>query len=82
MSGCPYSDYELEMWDSVCNPMGDACDDCTDFECEHNPNPEPGAFDPYEDYDPERDDVDWTDIDFDDEGEEDDTQTQEQVQKL
>jgi hypothetical protein len=45
MSSCPYSDAELEKWDSVSNPMGDACDDCEDSDCEHNPNPKPGEPD-------------------------------------
>lgn len=45
MSHCPYSDESLEQFDSVANPMGDACDDCEDFECEHNPNPDPNAID-------------------------------------
>ena len=33
--GCPYSDEELEKWDSVCNPMGPACSECNDCECDH-----------------------------------------------
>lgn len=37
---CPYSSEELDLWDGVCNPMGDACDECGEFECEHNSNPE------------------------------------------
>lgn len=41
MSYCPYSDEELQFWDSVSNPMGDACDDCDDYDCEHNPNMSP-----------------------------------------
>ncbi len=32
---CPYSDEELQKWDSVCNPMGPACRDCDECECEH-----------------------------------------------
>jgi hypothetical protein len=42
MSDCPYSDEELEYWNGVCNPMGDACNGCQDYECEHNLN------DPYD----------------------------------
>lgn len=38
MSNCPYSDKELDLWDSVTNPMGDECYTCDDFECEHNAN--------------------------------------------
>lgn len=33
---CPYTDDELEYFDGVSNPMGDACRDCDNFECEHN----------------------------------------------
>lgn len=32
---CPYSDQELAFWDSVCNPIGDACYSCDDCQCEH-----------------------------------------------
>jgi len=32
---CPYSEKELELWDGVCNPMGDACYDCDNCECDH-----------------------------------------------
>lgn len=32
---CPYSERELEEWDSVCNPMGKACYECNDCYCEH-----------------------------------------------
>jgi hypothetical protein len=32
---CPYSDEELQKWDSVTNPMGDACYTCQDCHCEH-----------------------------------------------
>ena len=32
---CPYSEWELQEWDSVCNPMGDACYDCHNCYCEH-----------------------------------------------
>jgi len=39
MGHCPYSDEELQEWDSVTNPMGSACDDCPNLDCEHNPNP-------------------------------------------
>lgn len=35
---CPFSDAELEKWDSICNPMGDECYSCTDFDCDHNEN--------------------------------------------
>ncbi len=33
---CPYSEQDLELWDGVYNPMGDACDECENYECEHN----------------------------------------------
>lgn len=33
--GCPYSEEELQKWDSVCNPMGDACYTCEDCDCDH-----------------------------------------------
>ncbi len=35
MSSCPYSDEELEKWDSVTNPLGDACHVCDNCYCEH-----------------------------------------------
>lgn len=35
---CPYSDDDLEMFDGVSNPMGSACYECADFDCEHNAN--------------------------------------------
>lgn len=35
---CPFSIEELEYFDGVVNPMGEACNDCEDFECEHNNN--------------------------------------------
>ena len=38
---CPYSDEELDYWDGVSNPMGDACNDCLNYECEHNMNADP-----------------------------------------
>lgn len=38
---CPYSSEELDYWDGVCNPMGEACFDCGEYECEHNPNGDP-----------------------------------------
>lgn len=28
---CPYSDEELDYWDGVCNPMGDACYECGEW---------------------------------------------------
>lgn len=31
---CPYSEEELERY-GVCNPMGSACSDCGECECEH-----------------------------------------------
>ena len=46
MGSCPYSDIELQYWDGVANPMGDACDDCTDVDCEHNLNPDPREWHP------------------------------------
>ena len=33
--GCPYSEEELIKWDSVMNPMGEACYTCTDCDCDH-----------------------------------------------
>ena len=39
--GCPYSSEELDYWDGVSNPMGDSCTDCEEYNCEHNPNPDP-----------------------------------------
>lgn len=33
---CPYSDETLQKWDSVANPIGAACMDCDDPDCEHN----------------------------------------------
>jgi len=38
---CPYPDELLDKWDSVSNPIGDACGDCTQYDCEHNMNPDP-----------------------------------------
>ena len=38
---CPYIDEELEKWDGVYNPMGKPCYECQDYDCEHNPNPDP-----------------------------------------
>lgn len=35
---CPYSDFELEVWENVCNAVGDACHSCKEWECEHNTN--------------------------------------------
>jgi len=32
---CPYSEEDLQEWDSVANPMGDACYTCNECECEH-----------------------------------------------
>ena len=32
---CPYSEEELEKWDGVSNPMGQACNNCYKCECEH-----------------------------------------------
>jgi len=47
---CPYSDEVLDKWDGVSNPMGRACNNCENYDCEHNPNPDPSypEFDPYE----------------------------------
>ncbi len=46
MSPCPYSEELLDKWDSVMNPIGDACCDCDNYECEHNlNNPEDFEFD-------------------------------------
>lgn len=36
---CPYTDEELELWDSVANPMGKECYICEEWACEHNFNP-------------------------------------------
>ena len=47
---CPYSDEELDFWDSVANPIGNACFDCDDLECEHNDNSE--NYYSYEDFEP------------------------------
>ena len=38
---CPYSSEELDHWDGVSNPMGEACNECGEWECEHNPNGDP-----------------------------------------
>lgn len=38
---CPYSDDLLDKWDSVANPIGNACNDCTQYECEHNLRADP-----------------------------------------
>jgi len=35
---CPYSEEDLDYWDGVANPMGEACNDCQDYDCDHNPN--------------------------------------------
>ena len=35
---CPYPDELLEKWDGICNPIGNACGDCDETECEHNLN--------------------------------------------
>ncbi len=43
---CPYSDEELEKWDGVTHPMGNACNDCENYECEHNPNGDPSMPSP------------------------------------
>jgi len=48
--GCPYTDEQLQFWDGVTNPMGEACHDCEDYDCEHNPNPN-GEFEPPDGYD-------------------------------
>lgn len=50
MTSCPHSEYDLMLFDSVTNPMGEACNRCEDHDCEHNPNPDPNApFDGWED---------------------------------
>lgn len=57
--GCPYSDEELQKWDSVTNPMGPACSDCEDYDCEHNPNVEGADSENYvdtQDFDPNEND--------------------------
>ena len=35
MTFCPYSEEELQEWDSVANPIGDACFTCDECDCEH-----------------------------------------------
>lgn len=50
---CPYSDEQLDYWDGVSNPMGKACYECEEWDCEHNPNScsifyEPPEYDPPE----------------------------------
>lgn len=35
---CPFSEFELDMFDGVVNPMGEPCNTCYDYECEHNNN--------------------------------------------
>ena len=48
---CPYSDEELEFWDSVNNPMGNACFKCDEWNCEHNFNPDNPEIIDYWEYD-------------------------------
>lgn len=48
MMSCPYSERELRKWDSVCNPMGESCYDCEEYECEHNAAVMPGQYPPEE----------------------------------
>ena len=43
--GCPYSAEELEFWDGCTNPMGPECDECGEWECEHNQHPEVNSED-------------------------------------
>ncbi len=43
---CPYSDKELDYWDGVCNPMGEACYTCEEYDCDHNENPDNPFFIP------------------------------------
>lgn len=38
--GCPYSEESLQEFDGVSNPMGDACYDCSDTDCEHYSGPD------------------------------------------
>ena len=33
---CLYSDEEHDYWDGCTNPMGAECDECGEWECEHN----------------------------------------------
>ncbi len=33
--GCAYSDIEVEKWEDVSNPIGEACSNCFNCECEH-----------------------------------------------
>ena len=35
MTCCPYSEEALQEWDSVANPMGDACFTCDNCDCVH-----------------------------------------------
>lgn len=37
---CPYTEFQLEVWDGVCTPMGEVCYSCEEFGCEHNANEE------------------------------------------
>jgi len=32
---CPYSEEQLQLFDSVANPIGDACRTCDECDCEH-----------------------------------------------
>jgi hypothetical protein len=53
--GCAYSDEKLQEFDSVANPMGPACRDCTDCICEHWDGVCPCSLVDSEDcYDPDR----------------------------
>lgn len=36
--GCSYSSEELDYWYGVTNPMGSECNECGEWECEHNLN--------------------------------------------
>ena len=38
---CYYSCEELSKWDGVSNPIGEHCHKCENYDCEHNPNPNP-----------------------------------------
>lgn len=35
---CPYSNEELLRKKGETKPIGEACNDCRNYDCEHNPN--------------------------------------------
>jgi len=36
--GCYYTDDELQKYDGIANPIGKACYNCDELQCEHNEN--------------------------------------------